>query len=303
MKTILFIIIFCYSYSNILAQGASILILPETGILSNKTNYQVNYKVSVATASGNYGFVQKADPIEVGTYIGDANGGYASFGTVGSDNLAFSTNAQGQQLILNTLNFAGIGGTPYNSLHVYGNIKLSEIKNYSDYAETALLRVDNNGKLSTTLQSYSYGYARNAFVPTLTSTNNPIAESNEGGIYFTNASLSYGFFEAPINLPLGAVITGVEFYFIDNSSSDVFLQIVSTDLGSKFDFNPVTIGSSGALPGIRSISTNTILNGNGLPIYNGVTYQLKVYAQEGNTQNAWDGANTQIIAAKLIYKY
>lgn len=303
MKAIFLIFIFCYLNSKSFAQSASILILPETGINSNKSNYQPDHRIVVKTAAENFGFMQKADPIEVGTYISESNGGYASYGTSGLYNLAFSTNAQSQQLTLNILNFAGIGGTPYSALHVYGGIKISEIKNYNDYAESSLLRVDNEGKISTTLQSYSYGLPRSAFVPIVTSGNNPIAESGEGGLYFTNADLSYGYFEAPINLPQGAIITGAEFYFIDNSSSDIFFRITSTDLGSKFDFNLLATGSSGALPGIRSISDNNINNGNGHAIFNDIAYRIQIYAQEGVTPKAWDSTNTQIVAAKLIYKY
>ncbi|MBA4850746.1 hypothetical protein [Emticicia sp. BO119] len=303
MKTLFLLFICCCFSSVISAQEASIIILPETGIDSYKKNYQPSHKISVKTQAECYGFLQKTDPIEVGTFISETNGGVASFSTPGLHNLSFTTNAQSPQLTLNILNFAGIGGTPFRALHVYGGLKISGAKNVSNYTEKSFLKVDNDGKLNSVSQTYYYSLPRSAFMPTTSSDNNPIAESNEGGIYFTNADISRGYFEVPINLPQGAIISGAEFYFVDNSNSDILFTLISTDLGSKYDVTFLSVWSTGAVSGIRSISSNNLNNGFGVSIQNGDTYQLKIYAQEIGGIKAWDGANTQIIAAKLIYTY
>jgi hypothetical protein len=303
MKTILFIFLLGSVYTIGLAQSASILLSPDNGVRANKTSYQQNYKIVVQTQSESNGFVQKTDPIEVGTFISETNGGYASYGTLGYELLSFTTNSnfENPQMTLNVFKFLGIGGIPYSALHVYGNAIITGAANVNSFVENAPLKVDNNGVLTSALHSYFYSFPRSAFMPTVNAVNNPIAESVEGGIYFSNAGLSYGLFEAPINLPTGAIITGVEFYFVDNSSSDIYFSLVATMLGSPYDVNFVDLLSSDAISGIRSISSNNINNGTGVYINDGFSYQLKIFAlKEGSV--AWEGANTQIVSAKIIYK-
>lgn len=300
MKTIAFIFLLYNIYTIGLAQSASILISPDTGISANKTSYQQNHKIVVQTQSENHGFVQKTDPIEVGTFISEANGGYASYGTLGFTNLSFTTNTQGPQVTLNIVNFMGIGGQPFNAMHVYGNAQITGAGSINTASN--FLKTDNNGKLTCERQTSYYSIPRSAFSPIIASNNNTIAESDEGGIYFTLSQSASDYLEAPIQLPMGATITGIEFYFIDNSSSNLTLNIVNTTLGSStnVDFSPF-LTSSDAQSGIRSLISNNVNNGTGIPIYDGATYNVRVFAYDSST--AWDGAKTQVVAVKIIYSY
>lgn len=302
MKTILLVFVFFHLLSNVLAQEGSIEILPESGINSKKTGSLPNHKITVKTESENYGFMQKTDQIEVGTLISNANGGYASYNTTEPNNLHLTTNSQIQQITFNILNFMGIGGQPYNALHVYGNIIISEVtSNYQTFKP--FLKVDNDGKLNLAQQTSYVGFPRSSFIPIIRNGSNPIAESNEGGLYFTNPVMTRGFFEAPINLPTNAVITGVEFYYLDNSDSDMVFSIIETELGSINDSGLSSLGSSGADAEVRVISNNNINNGGGIVISEGSTYRLRTYAFNNNPGKHWDGEKTQLIAAKLTYLY
>ncbi len=291
--------------SNLLAQEGSVEILPEAGGNSYKTSSQSNHKITVKTESENYGFQQKTDQLGVGTFISNTNGGYASYSTSGLDIMAFTTNAQSPQVTLNILNFMGIGGQPLNALHVYGGAQISEVSNANSYAQNPFLKVDDTGKLTSELQTYYYSIPRSAFTPTLGGpAENSIAESALGGIYFTLSGQFIDKFEAPVYLPSGAIITGMEIYYIDNSSANISASLKYKVSDEKL---PTYIGpdldSSGAVPGIRSMSTYNIKNNAGMPFLDNASYYLIIGSYDSISGKTWDGPNTQIVAAKIIYKY
>ncbi|RFS16417.1 hypothetical protein [Emticicia sp. C21] len=303
MKTIVFVFFLLGIYYISQAQSASITISPENGINITKLVYQTKHKISVNTQSDNYGLVQQAGPVEVGTYISENNDGYASFGTTGPYNLLFSTNSAEPQLILNTLNFMGIGGVPYNALHIYGNMRISGAANKDGNTTNSILKADNDGKLITEFQTRYHSFPKSAFMPLILSDGNSIAESAQGGIYYTLAKPTPDRLEAPINLPVGAYVTGVEFHYIDNSTANLVFIITSIIPGVKTELGHAILVSDNASPGIRSIAENNINGGSGFPISPDRTYQLRISPYQSGPNQKWDGQNTQIISAKVTYKY
>jgi hypothetical protein len=288
-----------------MAQKGSVEILPEAGSNSSKTGSQSNHKITVKTESENYGFLQKTDQLGVGTFISNTNGGYASYSTSGLNTMTFTTNAQNPQVTLNILNFMGIGGQPLNALHVYGGTQISELANTNSYAQNPPIKVDDAGKLTSELKTYYYSIPRSAFTPILGAYDeNPIAESALGGIYFTLSGQFIDKFEAPVFLPSGAIITGMEIYYIDNSSADInaSLSYKVSDLKYPTLVDP-KLNSTGAAPGIRSMSTYSINNNIGMPFLDNASYYIIINSLDNVSGKKWDGPDTQIVAAKIIYKY
>lgn len=302
MKTVVITFLFFSFHIISLAQSSGILILPENGVETHKSAYQSNNRILIKTQAENYGFIQKKDDIELGTFISEANGGFASFGTTGPYNFCLSTKSEEPQLMLTTLNFMGIGGIPFNALHVYGNTRITDIANKTDLAKS-FIKVDNNGTLTSEMQTGYYSFPRSAFSPLILSDGNSIAESAEGGIYYTLSKTTSDWLEAPLILPVGARITDVEFYFIDNSEANLRFLITNNILGNKTDFAFLILNSDNASTAIRSIGENNLGSGYGIPIKEDMTYHLRVEAFQPGSNKKWDGQNTQLIGAKVTYKY
>lgn len=303
MQTIVVGFLLACIYTTGLAQTGNVFILPDNGSNSLQTGLYPNHKISIKTQPETYGFVQKTNPIEAGTFISEMNGGYASYGTTGLYTLCLTTNSQNPQIIFNILNFMGIGGQPFNALHVYGHAIIEGVANTNNYIPDTFLKVDNSGTLSSEKQTYYYSLPPSAFLPILNSTKNPIAKSDAGGIYFTLSSVHFDKFEAPVYLPVGAIIKGVEFYFIDNSELDLTITITSRVLGEKLaTFYSPYLYSSGAESGIRNVKNDSIDSG-GVIIQENSSYTIIVSSKNTGNNITWDGANMQLLAVKLIYQY
>ncbi|RYU97705.1 hypothetical protein [Emticicia agri] len=303
MKTIIVSFLSACLYTTGLAQTGNVVILPDNGSNSLQTSLYPNHKISIKTQPETYGFVQKANQIEAGTFISELNGGYASYGTTGLYTLCLTTNSQNPQVIFNILNFMGIGGQPFNALHVYGQAIIEGVANTNQYIAETFLKIDNNGTLSAEKQTYYYSLPPSAFLPIINSANNPIARSDAEGIYFTLSNAYFVRFEAPVYLPVGAIIKGIEFYFIDNSELDLNLIITRRVLGEQVEtYYLPYLYSSGEESGIRNVKTDSIHNG-GITILEDSSYTIIVSPKNTVNNKKWDGANMQLIAAKLIYQY
>ena len=271
------------------------------GIITSET-------VKINTLTNSTGLIHKSTNSELVTFVSDAIGGYGLIGTTTESKLFFCTNFNTQfpHLTLTTGNFAGIGITnPLSKLHVVGNVKVEGVKNVSNII-TKDLRTDENGKLVPN-QTYYYSIPRSAFTPILnsSSTSNPIAESPLGGLHFTvaNALTNYDLFEAPINLPTGSRIIGININYIDNSASNFGFSLRGKAYGSENWIDHISVQSSGASAEIRSITNNEINEEIGVPINGSNVYYISVRAFNSNNNFAWNGPNLQIVSVKITYTY
>ena len=149
-----------------------------------------------------------------------------------------------------------------------------------------------NGELQAEKIVYSsprihhYSVAAEDFIPSLSSTEYAVSLTS-GGVYIKSGA---GTLVAPVHLPHGARVTGLNVFFYDDSDARIDVQFYRVPLG-------------GGTPGILSASTSEDISGYGSE-FGSVSHVID------NTQNSyriiayssgWEGSTLRVMGAVITY--
>lgn len=188
----------------------------------------------------------------------------------------------------------GIGtNTPTAKLNVSGTVRFQNIGEAAGNVLISDALGNANWKPLSRQEIYTVSSA--AFQPELSS-NTLVRTSGQGGVTYFPSAANSTFIIAPVNLPQGAQVTEVTFYFLDNSPQDLSLLFQAEDLTSGFFPSPfVSVTTSGSAAGWQSL---TLTPANPVIIDNtNNSYFVKAY---GN----WPGNFTLAIkGVRIKYNY
>ncbi len=273
MKKIFMIIIACIS-QHVLAQ--SVTITPSQGSFNTASSNAVTLKSNASTSylsfapngnsKGYAGVLTNSNDVDFGTFVSNS---------AGKINLVIQTKPK---LIVNT----------------DGTITVADLASGSSH----LLKVDNNGTLTTQPMSFVQNVSFTAFRPAVIEYGSPVnfTTAGDGTVYCTtNSSPLF----APVILPDGATVTKVEAYFIDNSSKDIRFELTRNGVSSlgyvAADFLS-TITSSGAGSGVQHLEDTSIVSD--VIDNTNYFYFVRVFLPDG-----WDGSSLRVKGVVISYMY
>ncbi len=128
------------------------------------------------------------------------------------------------------------------------------------------------------------------FVPNSSAT--AYRTNSVGGVWLTGGA-PYTFMHTPVNLPDGAQITSLEFYFYDNDSSNYMqAELIRNTPGAGSEAAVATASSPAGAPGyssiVQSLATAEVVDNRRYD------YEIRVYWSAANS-------NLELLAAKVRY--
>ncbi len=146
----------------------------------------------------------------------------------------------------------GIGTTtPTAKLDVSGNVRFQN--NGEATGNVLISDALGNANWKPLSRQEIYTVSSAAFQPELSS-NTLIRSSGQGGVTYFPSAANSTFIIAPVNLPQGAQVTEVTFYFMDNSPQDLSLSLAAEDINFGTFTSPfVSATTSGSAIGWQSI--------------------------------------------------
>jgi hypothetical protein len=273
MKKICMIIIVCVS-QHVLAQ--SVTITPSQGSFNTSSSNAVTLKSNASTSymsfvpngisKGYVGVLNNTNDVDFGTFVSNATG---------KINLVIKTK-------------------PQLTVNADGTVTVVDLASGS----TRLLKVDNNGTLTTQPMSFVQNVSFAAFRPSAIEYSAPVSftTNGDGTVFCTTGSAPLF---APVNLPDGATITKVEAYFFDNSSKDIEFELTrngvlsSGYLAADFLSSITSSGVNAAAQRLEDTSITSAIVDN-----TNYFYFVRVFLPSG-----WDGNNLRVKGVVISYTY
>jgi hypothetical protein len=241
------------------------------------------------------GIIQKTGDTEIGFYT-NASGAFIQ--TWSNNNLNFTTNNSSAQMTLSTSGNLGIGTVlPGAKLDVNGTVR---IRGGSPVAGYVLTATDANG--NAIWQPSGVGITKilnihsSAFMPT--NSNAGWTGGGASGQRPTSANSGFTFLIAPLLLPAGSVITGIDWLFKDEEESKNFEFKLYADKNyatvepGPFVLTVASANSSGSNSSARLVKS--VVNNH---VMDNTPYYLSVAVENWPTI-----ASMGILGARVYYK-
>ncbi|MEM6572923.1 MAG: hypothetical protein AAF736_01540 [Pseudomonadota bacterium] len=187
------------------------------------------------------------------TLTGDERGTARIWTKGGVERLLLGSETNGDQLTLRDGNI-GLGNSdPGVAVDIAGQIRARELA-HGDSSSRAVAVEPDGDLVSVAPQTRFYSVSPAAFTPQNSATNYV-----QTGQFVQISDTGVRQLWAPVNLPHGARVTEVTFWFIDNSAQDLLFQLFYHGPSSTVIFGDMAAtASNGASPDVRSVTDSSI---------------------------------------------